>query len=62
MAARRVRRPGHFRGWTARQMTPEALARDIARSIRQGSGRPVEAYTADTTVQRLVHALLQQAA
>jgi hypothetical protein len=61
MTQHRVRRAGHHRGWTARQMTPEAIARDIAASIRQSNGsRTVTQYTTDPAIIEKVEELLAQ--
>lgn len=62
----RVRRPGMSRGWRARQMSPEALAKDIAESIMLDSvyGQPVrtpDAFTTCPETVALVAALLAAA-
>jgi len=61
MTAHRVRHAGHHRGWTARQRQPEAIARDIAASIRESNGtRAVEQYTTDPVIrQKVMEALAQ---
>ena len=60
----RIRTPGHHRGWRASQHTPTAVARDIARSIRDaaaaGMQRHISEYTTDSTVVQLVQTLLHK--
>jgi hypothetical protein len=57
-------RTTHHRGWSARQLQPDAIARDIARSIAahaaQGTSKPATDYTDNPVILSKVYALLSK--
>jgi hypothetical protein len=61
MTQHRIRTAGHHRGWTEKQRCPEALARNIAESIKRSNGtRTVTQYTTDPVIIQKVEELLAQ--
>jgi hypothetical protein len=58
---RRVRKMGQHRGWTPKQMAPDAVVKDIVESIRKSHGsRTAAMYTTDATIIAKVEELLAQ--